>query len=77
MAKLIYDRHPTATLFAIRQSGAIWLPCVAISTGSSASVYECFPFIWPYNALRADVTHLKRGSVTLPRVADYTSKWFP
>ena len=55
MAKLIYDRHPTATLFAIRQSGAIWLPCVAISTGSSASVYECFPFIWPYNARSVEV----------------------
>jgi hypothetical protein len=27
------------------------------------------------NGLRADVAHLKRGSVTLPRVADYTFFW--
>ncbi len=53
MAKLIYDRHRSATLFAIRQSGASWIPCVAISTGRSASVYECFSFIWLYNALFA------------------------
>ena len=31
--------------------------------------------IWTKNALRADVAHRKRGSVTLPRVADYTLMW--
>jgi hypothetical protein len=33
------------------------------------------PGSWPYNALCADVAHRKRGSVTLPRIADNTSKW--
>jgi len=27
------------------------------------------------NALRADVAHRKRGSIALPRVADYSLKW--
>jgi hypothetical protein len=46
-----------------------------LSPGKSVSAYECFPFIWPYNALRADAAHRKRGSVTLPRVADKRSAW--
>ena len=29
------------------------------------------------NALRADVARRKRGSVTLPRFADYTTEWNP
>jgi hypothetical protein len=30
-------------------------PLEGISPDKSTSVYECFPFIWPYNALTADV----------------------
>ena len=45
-----------------------------ISNGKSASVYERVRFTWTMNALRADVAHRKRGSVTLPRVGDNTSK---
>src|SRR5664279_2682312 len=45
-----------------------------ITLDKSASVYERVRFTWTMNALRAGVAHRKRGSVTLPRVADYTSK---
>ena len=48
-----------------------------ITSGKSASVYECFPFIWPYNGRSALLPEC------LPRVwaqgslADFSSRWFP
>jgi hypothetical protein len=36
---------------------------------------NAFLVIWPYNALRADVGHRRRGFITLPRVADYSAEW--
>jgi hypothetical protein len=38
-----------------------------IDMRKSASIYESIPFMWSYNALRADVAHRKRRFVTFPR----------
>jgi len=50
--------------------------CGRLLPGRSASIRQPH---WhrhlDVNALRADVAHRKRGSITLPRVGDYSAKW--
>jgi hypothetical protein len=45
-----------------------------VSNDKSASVYECFPFIWPYNARCSLVPMPKRLDLS-QWVADNTDKW--
>jgi hypothetical protein len=45
-----------------------------ITPDKSASVYECFPFTWPYNAQPVLLKNSTR-SRSQGRNGDYTSKW--
>ena len=46
-----------------------------ITSGKSASVYECFPFIWPYNAHPVLLKELRQVAATKterrPRPSDF------
>jgi hypothetical protein len=54
----------------VSNKAVIWCRLTEISNGKSASVYECFPFIWPCNAqpvlLKSSTTSRPQG-----RNADY------